>query len=212
MKNKDSKVWKHLDAVRLGTMCATGVLLFAAVGMAQDAFVQLTDRANKEFLAKDFVAAEKDYRELLTMDARNVHANLYLGHSLYRQKKYLDAVGPYEKAQSLGQSKMTLRDSRILTDQIVMSYGIGGQLKKALVVLDSAIKRDPEYALNYYNRACALAEDGNKAGMLMALRQAFDRKQNILEGEKMPDPRRDSSFKKFTADPDFVALMGQVYR
>jgi len=202
---------------RLAGASACGFFIFAATAcFAQrkpsDAFVALTDRANKEFLAKDFVASEKDYRELLKMDSSNVHANLYLGHSLYRQKKYLEAVGPYEKAQALGGSKMTLRENRILTDQIVMSYGIGGQLKKASVVLDTAIKKDPEYPLNYYNRACTLAEEGDKGKMLVALRQAFEHKQNILEGEKMPDPRKDSSFKKFVADPEFVALMDRVYR
>ena len=52
-----------------------------------DAFVKLTDRPNKEFLAKDYATAEHDYRELISLDPSNVHANLYLGHTLYRQKK-----------------------------------------------------------------------------------------------------------------------------
>jgi hypothetical protein len=68
----------------------------------------------------------------------------------------------------------------------------------------------PDYPLNYYNLACAYAEEGNKAGVLRNLQLAFDRKANILKGEQMPDPRADSSFQKYIHDADFVALMKKL--
>ena len=82
-----------------------------------------------------------------------------------------------------------------------------GDLKKAHALLDDAIKQDPDYPLNYYNLACAFAEDGDKAKLLTNLSLAFQYKKNVLSGEQMPDPRSDSSFQKYVRDPDFVKLM-----
>jgi tetratricopeptide (TPR) repeat protein len=91
-----------------------------------------------------------------------------------------------------------------------MSYGIIGELKKAHALLDEAIGKDPDYPLNYYNLACAYAEEGDKARALADLQLAFDRKANILQGEQMPDPRADSSFQKYLRDTDFVGLMKKL--
>ena len=85
-----------------------------------------------------------------------------------------------------------------------------GEMKKAHALLDEAIGKDPEYPLNYYNRACAFAEEGDKSKALANLDQAFQRKANILKGEQMPDPRADSSFQKYVRDPDFVSLMKKL--
>ena len=62
-------------------------------------------------------------------------------------------------------------------------------MKQAHTLLDEAIKQDPEYPLNYYNLACAYAEEGNKTGALTNLSLAFERKEHMLKGEKMRDPR-----------------------
>ena len=90
-----------------------------------------------------------------------------------------------------------------------MSYGITGELKKAHALLDEAVGKDPQYPLNYYNLACAYAEEGDKAA-LANLQLAFDRRANILKGEQMPDPRADSSFQKYVRDSEFVGLMKKL--
>ena len=56
-----------------------------------------------------------------------------------------------------------MEEHRVLVDQLVMSYGMGGQIKKAHELLGSAVRQDPDYPLNYYNLACAFAEDGDKS-------------------------------------------------
>ncbi len=91
-----------------------------------------------------------------------------------------------------------------------MSYGITGEMKKAHALLDEAIAKDPDYPLNYYNRACAYAEQGEKAKMLANLDMAYQRKDKVIKGEKLPDPRGDSSFQKYVRDPDFVSLMKKL--
>ena len=187
-----------------------GCLSDGVICTAQDAGRNaLAKRASQEFQAKNFAAAERDFRELTKVDPSNLYAHAYLGHALFRQEKFSEAIGPYEKASELERlgKKLTEAEHRVLVDQLVMSYGIGGQLKKAHQLLDDAVQKDPDYPLNYYNLACAYAEEGDKAKMLAGLRHAFERKQNVLKGEQMPDPRADSSFQKYVRDPDFAKLM-----
>ncbi len=169
----------------------------------------LAERAYKEFQRGEYAQAERDFREGTQIESSNLIAHLYLGHALFRQEKYADAVGPYEREKSLDekQKKLGRTDVRVLTDQLVMAYGMSGQIQRVHALLDSAIQKDPDYPLNYYNRACAFAEEGDKPKMIAALKQAFARKRNMTPGEEMPDPRTDSSFQRFTSDPDFTKLM-----
>lgn len=188
-----------------------GCLALGAICAAQDAGALLA-RAGQAFRAGSFSVAEKDFRELTKIDPSNLQAQAYLGHSLFRQEKFGQAVAPYERAIELERlgKRLTTAEHRILVDQLVMSYGISGQLKKAHTLLDDAIQKDPDYPLNYYNRACAYAEGGDKAKALENLDLAFQRKANVLKGEEMPDPRADSSFQKYTGDADFKKLMKKI--
>lgn len=190
------------------------LLIVDGVCAAQGALSQaeLTKRASREFAGEHYAEAERDFRELTRADPSNLESYAYLGHALFRQKKYEAAIAPYEKALDLEKRGKALpqKDHRILIDQLVMSYGMDGQLQKVHAVLDPAIQQDPEYPLNYYNLACAYAEDGDKPKVLANLQRAFDRKANILNGEQMPDPRADSSFQKYVGDADFVSLMKKL--
>jgi len=137
---------------------------------------------------------------------------MYLAQTLFRQEHYAEAATFFQKTRDLQKSgkQLNTTQDRILTDQLVMSYGITGDMKKAHALLDEAIVKDPEYPLNYYNRACAFAEEGDKPKALANLDLAFQRKANVVKGEQMPDPRADSSFQKFVHDSDFVALMKKL--
>ena len=63
------------------------------------------------------------------------------------------------------------------------------------------------YPLNYYQLACADAEEGKTADAKVHLREAFDRKQNVLPGESMPDPSKDDSIRKLKHHADFWAFV-----
>ena len=97
--------------------------------------------------------------------------------------------------------------TRYLTDQLSMSYGISGDIKKSRAVNEAAIARDPLYPLYYYNLACADAEEGNAGGARTHLEQAFARRANTLKGETMPDPAKDDSILKLKSDKDFWAFV-----
>jgi len=173
---------------------------------------KLAEQARQEYSAGKFADAERDFRELTKRDPSNVEGQVYLGQALFRQEKYTESVVPYEKARELEKngSKLTSDQHRILVDQLVMAYGISGDLKKARAILEDAIRQDPEYPLNYYNLACAFAEEGDKSKALANLSLAFQHKDSVLKGEKMPGPRTDSSFQKYVRDDDFIKLMKKL--
>ena len=99
-------------------------------------------------------------------------------------------------------NKLTSDQHRVLIDQLGMAYGLSGDLEMARAPLESAIQKTPEYPLNYYNLACAFAEEDDENKALANLSLAFQHKDNVLKGEKMPDPRTDSSFEKYVRDDD----------
>ena len=63
------------------------------------------------------------------------------------------------------------------------------------------------YPLNYYNLACADAEQGRAADAKDHLQQAFDRKANTIQGEHLPDPTQDDSIQKLKKDTEFWAFV-----
>lgn len=173
---------------------------------------KLTEQAHLEYAAGKFADAERDFGELAKRDPSNIYAHVYLGQALFRQEKYAAAIVAYEKARELERSgsKLSLDQHRILIDQLVMANGISGNMERARVLLENAIRQDPDYPLNYYNLACAFAEEGDKGKMLANLTLAFQRKENVIKGERMPDPRTDSSFRNYVQDDDFVKLMKKL--
>jgi tetratricopeptide (TPR) repeat protein len=177
-----------------------------------DSNEKLTEKARQEYAAGKFADAERDFRELTKRDPSNVEGQIYLGQTLFRQEKYADSVTPYEKARELEKTgtRLSSDQHRILVDQLAMAYGISGDLKKSRALLETAIRDDPEYPLNYYNLACVYAEDGDKGEVLANLSLAFDRKEHVLRGEQMPNPRTDSSFQKYLRDEEFIKLLAKL--
>jgi tetratricopeptide (TPR) repeat protein len=92
---------------------------------------------------------------------------------------------------------------RVATDRAVTAYGMGGNWTKVRALLETAIGADPEYALNYYNLACADAEEGKAADAKTHLEEAFARRANTLPGDPLPDPTEDASLVKLKGDTAF---------
>lgn len=202
--------WALAVAFELALCRAPGYVNTAAY--AQQSSASLAEQARQEFQAGKYSAAERDFREITMQDPWDIYAHFYLGESLFRQQKYAEATGPYEKVRELerGGKKLSAVQHRVVIDQLAIAYGVSGNSKRVHDLLEEAIRLDPEYPLNYYNLACAFAEEGDKTKMLANLSLAFRRKGNVLKGEKMPDPRSDDSFQKYVRDDDFVKLMKDI--
>lgn len=169
-------------------------------------------QGKREYRTGQFAEAERDFRRVTKTEPTNIYAQFYLGQSLFRQEKYSLSVVPFEKARGLEKTgkKLSSDEHRILVDQLAMAYGMSGDFKKAQQLLNEAIQEDPDYPLNYYNLACAYAEQGNKPEMLANLSRAFERRDKVLKGEELPNPRDDSSFQKYSQDEDFVKLLKRL--
>lgn len=145
---------------------------------------------------EDYQPTSQDYTTLASIYYRN--AQNYPAAAVYYQRA-LDTL-PHTRPPN-----PSVR--RFLTDQLSMSYGIAGDIKRSRAVNEQAIKDDPDYPLYYYNLACADAEQGNAVDARLHLQQAFDRKANTLPGEHLPDPAADDSIQKLKKNKEFWAFV-----
>lgn len=100
---------------------------------------------------------------------------------------------------------------RIATDQIAIALGMNGNIKGSWSYAERGIKLDPTYPLNYYNLACADAEEGKVKDARVHLQQAFDRKANTIPGESLPDPTKNDSILKLKMDKYFWAFVQTLH-
>ena len=120
--------------------------------------------------------------------------------------------GLIKKALDLEKENRTLDKTiwKVLVDNLGMAYGITGKLDKAKATFEYGISKDPDYPLFYYNMACTYGEMKNRDKAIEYLKLAFARKENMIEGEEMPDPATDSSFERFMNDERFLAALKEL--
>jgi tetratricopeptide (TPR) repeat protein len=199
--------------LRLAKPLLVGLLCFSLSAPARPQAKSSPDssfaRGLRNYKAGQWGPAVQDLQEAAKVDPSNIYAQFYLGQALFKQHKYEETVGPYERLLELdkGSKKLDETQRRIVTDQLAMAYGISGDLKKTHTLLEEAIRGDPQYPMNYYNLACAFAQEGDRGQALASLAAAFQHKNNAVKGDPLPDPRRDDSFKTYLRDADFIALM-----
>jgi tetratricopeptide (TPR) repeat protein len=145
----------------------------------------------------------------LNMDYEPQFPDIFLYAEILYHHRMFKASGPiFEQALAKlpnNENQQTLR--RALTDEEGMSYGMSGDIPKARAIFEAAIAKDPTYPLYYYNLACADAEEKKLDEARTHLRQAFDRKANVLPGETMPNPSEDDSFTPFQSNKDFWSFI-----
>jgi tetratricopeptide (TPR) repeat protein len=124
------------------------------------------------------------------------------------------SAAPYYKSSldAIPNNASSITARRVTTDQLVMSLGMSGDVKGSRAVAEKAIVADPDYPINYYNLACADAEQGNATDAKMHLKEAFDRRANVLKGESMPDPTKDDSILKLKKNEAFWAFVTTLPR
>ena len=141
---------------------------------------------------------------------------LLYAQTLYQARMYKAAAPMFEVAlvklkENPSMAAKMMRDTktatRVVTDQAGMAYGTSGNIQKARSLFEKAIVEDPDYPLNYYNLACADAEEKNLADARTHLQQAFARRANVISGEAMPDPTKDDSFLSYRDNKEFWAFL-----
>lgn len=134
------------------------------------------------------------------------------GSYYYLKHDFKAAIGPYQKALDLEKQHRTLEKAlwQVLVDNLGMAYGITGNLDKAKETFEYGISKDPDYPLFYYNMACTYGEKKNMDKAIEYLKLAFARQENMIPGEKMPNPATDSSFKAFLGNEKFQTALKEL--
>ena len=91
-----------------------------------------------------------------------------------------------------------------------MSYGISGDLPKAKATFEYGLSKVPKYPMFHYNLACTYAEMNDVDQTILYLQQAFQYKQNMIKGERFPNPWNDDSFQRFMKNEKFVSALKQM--
>jgi len=134
------------------------------------------------------------------------------GSAHFLRRDYKAAAVPYARALELEkQSPQLSRDLwRVLVDNLTMSYGIPGDLKRAKETAEYGLSKDPGYPMFHYLLANTYAEAGDLDNTILYLKQAFARRKNMISGERIPDPRTDGSFTRFMKDEKFLAALKEM--
>ena len=127
------------------------------------------------------------------------------GTKAYFAKDFKKATEIYRKALDLEKKDPKLEKKWwfVLIDNLSMAYGISGDIKNSREVIEYGISKEPTYPLFYYNNACGYGEENNEAKAIENLRLAYKYKGNMLEGETIPEPTTDSSFKNLMKSDSF---------
>jgi hypothetical protein len=133
---------------------------------------------------------------------------------LYMQEKYPDAADLYLKALEQEHRHRTLSKdlTRVLIDNLGMSYGMSGKLSQAKATFEFGLTQDPEYPMFFYNLACYYGEVNQMDNALAQLRLAYKYKANSIPGEGIPDPLKDDSFRRFVGNEAFVKAVHEMQK
>jgi hypothetical protein len=140
----------------------------------------------------------------------NFGSALIYAQLLFKSANYKEAAPIFEAALARlkNEPRAANKDGRrIVIDQAGMSYGMSGDVAKAREIFERAMLEDPDYPMNYYNLACADAEEKKLDSARSRLQQAFARKANIVKGESMPDPTKDDSFLPYRGNKEFWTFL-----
>jgi len=134
------------------------------------------------------------------------------GSAFYLKNDFKNAIGPYSKALELEKKESRLDKTlwHVLIDNLGISYGITGDLKKAKETFEYGLSKDDRYPLFYYNLACTYAEMDDLENTITQLRLAFQYRQNMLAGETLPDPATDDSFQRFMKSQRFTSAVNEM--
>jgi Tfp pilus assembly protein PilF len=169
-------------------------------------------KAEREAAVGNLTKAEKLLRDAVQQDPSYLKAHTRLADVLFQMRKFGAASDEYAAALKINDTQKQLGEDEVrqVTDQLGVSTAMGGNLPKAKNIFEEAIQRDPDYALFRYNLACTYAEMGDLDTAILHLQEAWKRRRSLAEGERFPDPRQDSSFKRYLDDPRFQEAVREM--
>lgn len=84
-----------------------------------------------------------------------------------------------------------------------VALALSGQVDRAFAAFHRGLGEFPDDSLLHYNLACEYAESGDLDNALPELKTAWEKRAGLPHGVKFPNPRKDSSFKRYLGNPKF---------
>lgn len=142
---------------------------------------------------------------------RDIEAIQYAGQGslAFLAKNYTEAILFYTKALEQEMREPTLeRDLwRVVVDNLGYSYYSTEDKHKAKEIFEYGLSKDDKFPMFYYNLACLYAEADDLDNAITKLRLAFKYKNNMIAGERFPNPAADSSFARYLKNEKFRRVL-----
>lgn len=119
------------------------------------------------FRSKKYARAEKALLMILRVDERSAIAYNRLGMLFAKQRDFNDAIECFEIAQSLAPSASSFHNVGLIHMEI-------GELEKAALAMEQAMKFEPDSAFRHISYAQILEKLGNKKVMINELEKAVE--------------------------------------
>ena len=107
---------------------------------------------NKQYVAQKFTEAQKFYEQGVADNSDSYSANFNLGNSLFRQKKYKEALEQYQKAATLTKEKKEIASAFHNVGNALMEEK---NYEKSVEAYKNSLKANPKDDDTRYNLAVA---------------------------------------------------------
>lgn len=107
---------------------------------------------NKQYVAQKFTEAQKFYEQGIADNSDSYSANFNLGNSLFRQKKYKEALEQYQKAATLTKEKKEIASAFHNVGNALMEEK---NYEKSVEAYKNSLKANPKDDDTRYNLAVA---------------------------------------------------------
>jgi tetratricopeptide (TPR) repeat protein len=175
--------------------------------IVRDKTLIMIQLAKANYSDDDVINFNKVLRSLKEISPyEHVSLEHFLDGSIYfDNRNYKLACKVYQLALDANQEDHLLDGNHLrkLIANMGLAYGLSGQIRKAVAILNNGIAFDRFYPMFYYNLACVYAGIDNLVETIYYLLQANSYKKNMPADDVFPYPGDDDNFKKYLSNDQF---------
>ncbi|HUR97251.1 MAG TPA: tetratricopeptide repeat protein [Pyrinomonadaceae bacterium] len=165
-------------------------------------------------MTKDRVEREASPTPTPFIPEKPVVEYLHDGDAAFSSGNFSDALGSYKKAFEIEQRapKLDEKERNGLVRNLAMSYIRTGDTEHARLTIAYGLSKSYNNAIFHYTLACSHAADGNESDTLYRLRTAYNFRDKLPKGEKLPDPLADTCFERLADGETFKKAVEEMKR
>jgi hypothetical protein len=136
------------------------------------------------------------------------------GDAAYKAGNFAEALVSYKSAFEIEQreQKLEVKQRNALIANLAMSYIRTGDTEHGRLTIAYGLSKSYNYPIFHYTLACSHAGDGDESNALYRLRTAYNFRDKLPKGEKLPDPLTDTCFESFAGSESFKKAVDEMKR